>query len=87
MNKREALRLAPMKPACFPDQEQWAVYLMDCQEAKRPSSRPFERGQYRPAFNFCRDCTPEHQRQMQCAGKCNPQYLKATAPAAEPQGA
>lgn len=76
MNFRDVIRIAPVHPACFRDREQWAEYLLGCQEDKREAMRPFERGVYRPAFRFCRDCTAEHEREMRAARRCFPEHLK-----------
>lgn len=76
MKQSRISELAPPTPACFHDRLSWSSYLFDCQQGKRPSSRPFDGGIFKPDFNFCGDCTQEHSRLMSRAGKCKPDQFK-----------
>jgi len=71
--------LAPPTPPCFPARMQWVEYLHQCQQSKRDALRPFAADIYRPAFNFCRDCTRDHRAAMTAAGRCKPQVFSANA--------
>lgn len=69
------LEAAPPTPACFGSRDIWAEYLLSLQRSKI-AVRPFDdRGVYRTYFNFCRDCTQQHEAQMALAGKCSPRKL------------
>lgn len=78
MTRDEVRSAAPQAPRCFADRSSWVEYLHQSQEAgKRGTAKPFdEMGQYRPAFNFCADCLPEHARHMSDLGWCDPRALR-----------
>ena len=75
----QALTHAPPTPPCFPDRMQWAAYLLQCQQAssKSPDQQPFDGYVYKPAFNFCSDCSGAHMQAMAARGRCKPEHLKA----------
>ena len=79
MTRDEVKAAAPRAPRCFSDRSSWVEYLYQSQTAgRRLSARPLdEAGQYRPAFNFCRDCIPDHARHMADIGWCEPRALRA----------
>lgn len=79
------IELAPPTPGCFPARMQWAEYLHQAQTTNRAESRPFKDKRFQPEFNFCADCTTEHRRAMQYAGRCNPDALRSL-PASSAQG-
>lgn len=78
MNIEDVRDASPPTPACFSDRSQWAAYLHQCQGG-RPRQAPFRDGIYRPIFNFCKDCTPEHARAQTGKGRCRPQQFHAVA--------
>lgn len=58
---------------------QWLAYLQHCNEfAKASADRPFQYGTltYRPAFNYCSDCTARHADAMAAKGKCKPSMFR-----------
>lgn len=80
MNLSQALDFAPPTPACFPDREAWAGYLLTAQEAAErahSAGRPFDAAmRYRPVYNFCTDCESGYAMRMRMARKCHPgQFL------------
>lgn len=79
MNIAQVIDMAPPTPACFPDRLMWSEYLLSAQQSKI-AVRPFDdRGVYRPTYNFCRECTQQHEAQMALAGKCQPNKFRADA--------
>ncbi len=72
---RQVLEAAPPTPACFPDREQWAAYLLQAQQHAKGTG-PFRYGKYRPEFSFCSDCTLAHATAMDRQGKCNPSQFR-----------
>lgn len=68
-------------PPCFDGPRQWSAYLSICQSTlKRERERPYDGdGQYRPQFNFCRDCERSHAESMAAAGRCNPAVFRGVA--------
>ncbi len=73
--------MGPDFPPCFDGPRQWSAYLSICQSTmKRERERPFDAaGQYRPQFNFCRDCDHAHASAMAQAGKCQPNVFHGIA--------
>jgi hypothetical protein len=72
------------------DRGAWVDYLLEChqQGARQLAGKkqsPFDAaGRFKPAFNFCRDCTFEHAHQMRALGRCNPkQFHVRVVPAEE----
>lgn len=78
MTKEDVLAAAPPHPPCFPDKAEWVSYLHDCHRfGEKNVSRPFGKtGEFRPAFNFCGDCTPEHASEKKRHNKCKPEALR-----------
>lgn len=74
MNIKHILDVAPPTPACYASRTAWSEYL---HTAQRTSSKPFVRGVYRPAFNFCSECTRDFKEGMAAVGKCNPDKFRA----------
>lgn len=66
----DILREARSTPGCFPDRIAWAEYLRSSQICKKLRPKPFIDGEYNPAFNFCKDCSPMFQQQMTNVGRC-----------------
>lgn len=77
MQLSQIMVIAPPTPPCFAEREQWAEYLLACQQTKSPTS-PFKKGVYIPSFNFCSDCTEAHAQEMLLVGKCNPAMFRGT---------
>jgi hypothetical protein len=78
MTPEDVQAAAPPHPPCFPDRTEWLSYLSDCHRfGEKHVSRPFGKtGLFRPAFNFCGDCTPEHARGKKLQGKCKPETFR-----------
>lgn len=78
MSLAAAIDRAPPAPACFADRRSWLQYLAQSQQYnKSASARPFDvDGQYRPAWDYCRDCLHEHAAAMRADGKCDPEALR-----------
>lgn len=74
MTAEDVQAAAPEHPPCFPDRIEWVSYLHDChRHGERNVRRPFGKtGVFRPAFNFCGDCTPDHAHSKKRQGKCDP---------------
>lgn len=84
MTLTEAKQVAPAAPACFGDRDGWVAYLVMCQDsAKREPGRPFAEGKFKPSFDFCRDCTPEHRLLMRLTKRCEPATFRGVAVNAE----
>jgi hypothetical protein len=67
--------VAPPAPACFADRLAWAEYLASAMEIKSEATKPFKQAIYQPSFNWCKDCTREHRRQMVAEHRCNPPVI------------
>lgn len=78
------MQLAPPTPACFKDREQWAEYLLCCQQNSKPPATPFRHGKYQPAFNFCDDCTLAFSSLMSRQDRCNPSQFRVIPIVKEP---
>lgn len=75
--------VAPPTPACFGDRLLWAEYLASAMESKSASTKPFKQAIYQPSFDYCKDCLPEHRRQMVGEKRCSPPVIKRPVPATE----
>lgn len=51
-------------PPCFGTQESWREYVACWSLKERITSR------YSKHVEFCRDCSPDYKREMDCAGRC-----------------
>jgi hypothetical protein len=72
--------LAPLSPPCFSSRDQWLEYLSHAAEYQRdghagPLMTRGEHTAFNFTFNFCRDCTALHRRDMVAADKCRPSHL------------
>lgn len=75
MTEYQIALAAPPAPACYPTQRAWVLYLAACQDdkAKSGATHPFDRGgHFKPGFDYCVDCLPDHRRRMCSAARCNP---------------
>ena len=64
--------VAPPTPGCFADRLAWAEYLSSAMDIKSAATKPFKAAIYQPSFDWCKDCTTEHRRQMVAEKRCNP---------------
>lgn len=78
--------LAPPKPPCWPDRTAWLEFLKSAAAVQnhRGEQKVIVMRDGDPEFNtgydFCCDCLVSRARQMEAAGRCNPNHLKETAP-------
>ena len=80
MRLSEASEHAPPHPPCFRSQAVWADWLLTCQHTGRKEHlRPFHMTEkavtFKSDFNFCRECLPQHARDMGAQGRCVPSHL------------
>jgi hypothetical protein len=75
--------VAPPTPACFPDRLAWSEYLCSAMDIKTDGTKPFKKAIYQPSFDYCRDCTISHRRQMVAEGRCNPPVINRPESAKE----
>lgn len=68
--------VAPPTPDCFADRLAWAEYLSSAMESKSAATKPFNKAIYQPSFDFCKDCTPAHRRQMVAERRCKPPVIR-----------
>lgn len=73
--------LAPEHPPCWPDRRAWLAYLKSAAAVQNQRDEQVVIAIVRaePAFNvflnYCVDCLVPRAREMERAGRCNPNHL------------